>query len=303
VLRAAVLGVANRRVMRRIVTGGLGRRVALRFVAGEDLEHAVSVIRALNEEGASVSIDHLGENVTTIEQAKAAAAAYITALDAISADKLNADISVKLTQLGLDVDSAQAFDLIEGVVARAASGGVSVTLDMEDHRYTDRTVENALRLARSHPGRIGIAVQAYLFRTAADLERLIDAKVQVRLCKGAYLEPRALAIRRRADVDAAFARLANRLITSPTYAMIATHDQRLVDHVITQAEKVGRARETFEFQMLYGIRRELQKRLLDQGFRLRVYVPYGGEWYPYLMRRIAERPANIRFFIEALVRS
>jgi proline dehydrogenase len=302
VFRGAVLGVANRRFVRRIVTGGLGRRVALRFVAGEDLEHAVTVIRSLNEERASVSIDHLGENVTTIEQAKAAAAAYAAALDEISAGPLNADISVKLTQLGLDVDPAQAFDLIDGLVARAAGGDITVTLDMEDHRYTDRTVETALRLARSHPGRIGIAVQAYLYRTPADLERLIDAKVQVRLCKGAYLEPRSLAVRRRVEVDATFARLANRLITSPTYAMIATHDERLVDHVIKQASIVGRAPETFEFQMLYGIRRELQRRLLDQGYRLRVYVPYGSEWYPYLMRRIAERPANIRFFIEALVR-
>ena len=302
-LRGAVLGIANRRFIRRIATGGLGRRVALRFVAGEDLEHAVSVIRALNDEGASVSIDHLGENVKTIEQAKAADCAYLAALDEISSDPLNANISVKLTQLGLDVDPSQAFDLIDGVVARAAAAGVTVTLDMEDHRYTDRTVETALRLARSHRGSIGIAVQAYLHRTPADLERLIDAKVQVRLCKGAYLEPRALAIRKRAEVDAAFARLANRLITSPTYPLIATHDERLIDHVIAQAARVGRAPDTFEFQMLYGIRRELQRRLLAEGFRLRVYVPYGSEWYPYLMRRIAERPANIRFFIEALVRS
>jgi proline dehydrogenase len=302
VLRSVVLGVANRKFVRRLATGGLGRKVALRFVAGEDIDHAIDAIRAVNEEGASASVDYLGENVTDLEQAKAAASVYLATLDRIATEGLSAGISVKLTQLGLDVDGSHAYDLIEGIVARAAEIRTNVTLDMEDHRYTERTVETAVRLSTSHPGTVGIAVQACLHRTPADLERLIDARVQVRLCKGAYLEPREIAYRRRSEVDAAFARLANRLITSPSYAMFATHDERLIDHVLKQVARTKRAPGTYEFQMLFGVRRELQRKLIAQGYRLRVYVPFGSEWYPYLMRRIAERPANVRFFLESLAR-
>ena len=300
--RSLVLGVANRRLARRVATGGLGRKVALRFVAGEDIEHAVEAIRAINEEGASASVDYLGENVTDLEQAKVAAGVYLATLDRIATEGLSSGISVKLTQLGLDIDGSHAFDLIEGVVARAAEIRTAVTLDMEDHRYTERTAETAVRLGTSHPGAVGVAIQACLHRTPADLERLIDARVQVRLCKGAYLEPRAIASRRRSEVDAAFARLANRLITSPSYAMIATHDERLIDHVIKQAARTKRAPGTYEFQMLYGVRRELQRKLIADGYRVRIYVPFGSQWYPYLMRRIAERPANVRFFLESLAR-
>jgi proline dehydrogenase len=302
VLRSIVLGVANRRFARRMATGGLGRRVALRFVAGEDVDHAINAIRAINEEGASASVDYLGENVTDLEQAKAAAGVYLATLDRIATEGLSSGISVKLTQLGLDIDGSHAFDLIEGIVARAAEIRTAVTLDMEDHRYTERTVETAVRLGTSHPGAVGVAIQACLHRTPADLERLMDARVQIRLCKGAYLEPRAIAYRRRSEVDAAFARLANRLITSPSYAMIATHDERLIDHVLTQAARTKRAPGTYEFQMLFGVRRELQRKLIADGYRVRIYVPFGGQWYPYLMRRIAERPANVRFFLESLAR-
>jgi proline dehydrogenase len=302
VLRSVVLGVANRKVARRLATGGLGRKVALRFVAGEDIEHAIDAIRAVNEEGASVSVDYLGENVTDLEQAKAAAAVYLAILDRIAGEGLSAGISVKLTQLGLDIDGSHAFDLIDETVSRASEIRTSVTLDMEDHRYTERTVETAVRLAGSHPGAVGVAVQACLHRTPADLERLIEARVQVRLCKGAYLEPREIAYRRRSEVDAEFARLANRLITSESYAMIATHDERLIDHVLKQAARTKRAPGTYEFQMLYGVRRELQRKLIADGYRVRIYVPFGGQWYPYLTRRIAERPANVRFFLESLAR-
>ncbi|MGZ4141907.1 MAG: proline dehydrogenase family protein [Actinomycetota bacterium] len=301
--RSVVLGVANRRFVRRAVTGGIGRKVALRFVAGEDLDHAIDAIRTISQTHMTVTLDHLGENVTEIEQAKAAAGVYLAALDRIAAEQLPSGISVKLTQLGLDVDPGQAFDLVQGVVARAAEAKIAVTLDMEDHNYTERTVEIALRLGRSYPGAVGVAVQSYLHRTPADLERLVDAKVQIRLCKGAYREPRAIAFRRRSEVDAAFARLANRLITSPSYAMIATHDDRLVDHVLRQVARTKREPGTYEFQMLYGIRRELQRRLVAQGEKVRVYVPFGSQWYPYLMRLIAERPSNIKFFAEALLRA
>jgi proline dehydrogenase len=302
VLRNLVLSFINRRFVRRIATGGLGRKVALRFVAGEDIDHAIGAVRGINDEGASVSLDYLGENVADLQQAKAAAGTYLATLDRIAAEGLSSNISVKLTQLGLDVDERNALDLIDGIVARAAEIKTSVTLDMEDHRYTERTVEAAIRLAGAHPGAVGIAVQAYLHRSPEDLERLIAAGVGVRLCKGAYSEPRALAYRSKKEVDAAFARLANRLLTSESYAMIATHDERLIQHVLKQVTRLGRGPGTYEFQMLYGVRRELQKRLDAQGYRLRVYVPFGSEWYPYLMRRIAERPANVRFFLESLLR-
>ena len=301
-LRNLVLSFINRRSVRRLATGGLGRKVALRFVAGEDIEHAVGAVRAINDEGATVSLDYLGENVSELEAATAAAGVYLATLDRIEEEGLSSNISVKLTQLGLDVDERNALDLIDGIVARAAAMKTSVTLDMEDHRYTERTLAAAERLARSHPGAVGIALQAYLHRTPEDMERAIAAGVGVRLCKGAYSEPRALAYRSKKEVDAAFARLANRLLASETYAMIATHDERLIEHIRRQLSKLGRAPHTYEFQMLYGVRRELQKRLDAEGYRLRVYVPFGSEWYPYLMRRIAERPANVRFFLESLFR-
>ncbi len=301
-LRSVVLGLANRPALKRAVTGGLGRAVALRFVAGEDLNHALEVIRSLNASGADVSIDHLGENVIDRAQARAAADIYLRAIERIRTEDLRANVSIKLTQMGLDVDEEAAFAHASEVVAAAGAAGTSVTLDMEEHTYTDRTVQACLRLAREHPGAVGIAVQSYLRRTPEDLEQLIAAGVHVRLCKGAYREPRKIAYRKREDVDEAYARLANRLLASQAYAMIATHDERLVNHALRTINRLKRAPGTYEFQMLYGVRRELQRRLLNQGFALRVYVPFGSEWYPYLMRRIAERPANVRFFVESLVR-
>lgn len=300
--RSLILGVANRRFARAIATSGPGRAVALRFVAGEDLEEAIEVIRALNGAGMDVSIDHLGENVTDLGQAKAGAEVYLRALDRVEAEGLRANVSIKPTAMGIDVDADQASSLVEQVVARAAAAGTSVTLDMEDHRYTDRTIDLCVALAAAHPGAVGIAIQAYLHRTPEDLERLIDAGVHVRLCKGAYKEPDAIAYTKRADVAASYARCAVRLLSSPAYAMIASHDERLVRHAMRQAQTLGRARDTFEFQMLYGVRRELQRQIVEEGYRLRIYVPFGDEWYPYLMRRIAERPANVRFFAEALLR-
>ena len=301
-LRSAVLGIANRKAIRRLATGGIGRRVALRFVAGETLDDAIEVVRTINARGASVSLDHLGENVTEVAQAKAAAEAYREAIDRISAERLRANISVKLTQLGLDLPGDEDVALIDGVVARAAEAASSVTLDMEDHRYTDRTLDACVRLARAYPGRIGVAIQSYLKRTPGDLARLAEADVHVRLCKGAYKEPRAIAFTKRSDVDAAYARLTNELLASPVYAMLATHDERLIRHAIKGIETLGRPRDSYEFQMLYGVRRELQQRLIQEGHPVRVYVPFGSQWYAYLMRRIAERPSNVRFFVEALAR-
>ena len=300
--RSVVLGVANRKFVRSAVTGGVGRRVALRFVAGEDLDRAIAVIRTLNAGGPAVSIDCLGENVQELVQAKVAASVYDAALDRIGREGLRANVSVKLTQLGLDIDPEAAMANASEIVARADGIASSVTLDMEDHRYTDRTIDACLALERRFPGRTGLAIQAYLRRTPEDLERVIAAGVHVRLCKGAYKESRAIAFRRRAQVDDAYARLATRLLSSDAFAMIATHDDALIDHAISEVVRLRRAPGTFEFQMLYGVRRELQRSLVERGYGLRVYVPFGGQWYPYLMRRIAERPANVRFFAEALLR-
>ena len=301
-LRSMVLSVANRTAVRKAVTGGLGRRVALRFVAGEELDQAVAVVHRLNERGFDVSLDYLGENVSDPDQARAAAGVYRAALERIDTGALRANVSVKLTQLGIDLGPGVGYENAAGVLRRAAEAGTTVTLDMEDHDYTDRTIDSCLRLSGASPGRAGVAIQAYLRRTPADLERLIDARVQVRLCKGAYKEPRAIAYHSRARVSAAYKSLATRLLSSPAYAMIATHDEELVDHAVAEVTRSGRDRDTFEFQMLYGVRREMQQRILGQGYRVRLYVPFGSQWYPYLMRRIAERPANMRFFAESLLR-
>ncbi|MGH2725583.1 MAG: proline dehydrogenase family protein [Actinomycetota bacterium] len=300
-MRNIILSVADRPWVRRLMTGGAGRRVALRFVAGEDLEDALKVVKALNERGMTASIDYLGENVTDAAKAAAATDAYRASIERVEAAGLRANQSMKLTQVGLDIDEEVALGNAAIVAARAAEAGTNLTLDMEDHRYTDRTVDTALRLAHRYPDRIGVAVQAYLHRTPADVDRLNEARVQVRLCKGAYKEPRRIAHQRKKDVDAAFARLLVRVLEGNVYPMIATHDMRLIQFALRQIEKLGRDRATFEFQFLLGVRREFQQRLVAEGYRVRIYVPYGNEWYPYFRRRIAERPANLKFFVRQLL--
>ena len=297
--RNLILGVGKTRLVRRVATGGAGRRVALRFVAGEDLEDGLGVAKTLNASGLAASLDYLGENVTDASKAHAAAQVYGAAIERIAAAGLDANVSVKLTQMGLDLDPELALGNAAMVAHRAMEVNTTVTLDMEDHRYTDRTIDACLRLDHRYPGRVGLAIQAYLHRSPDDLERVLG--VPVRLCKGAYKEPKSVALQHKDDVDHAFARMINRLMTAGSYPMIATHDERLVRHAIRAAEVLKRAPETFEFQLLYGIRRDLQRRLLAEGYRVRVYVPFGSEWYPYLLRRLAERPANLRFFLRQLV--
>jgi proline dehydrogenase len=299
-MRGALLRFTNNPLVRRIATGGVGRRVSLRFVAGEDLEDGLKVVKALNAKRMTASLDHLGENVTDGQAATDAAAAYVAGIERIEAAGLDANISVKLTQLGLDVDRDLAVGNAGHVVERARAAGATVTFDMEDHRYTERTVDICLALQQRYPGSVGLALQSYLYRTPADLERVLG--VQVRLCKGAYLEPPSVAMTSKEDVDGAYAFLARRLIEAGAYPMIATHDAALVRFVQQAAERHGRGRDSFEFQMLYGIRRDLQERLIAEGYRVRIYVPYGTEWYPYLVRRLAERPANLKFFLSQLLK-
>jgi proline dehydrogenase len=299
-LRNLILAVTNRPLIRRVATGPVGKRVALRFVAGEDIEDALEVVKALNERGLTASLDYLGENVRDAAAAQVAADTYRAAIERIEAAGLRANLSVKLTQMGLDLDPEVALGNAAVVAARAAEADTTVTLDMEDHRYTDRTIDTCLRLAHRYPDRMGVAVQAYLYRTPQDVERLIEGRVHVRLCKGAYRESRRIAYKRKADVDRAYAKLLVRLLEAGTYPMIATHDARMITFARDQVAKLGRDRSTFEFQMLYGVRRDLQEQLVRDGYRVRIYVPFGSEWYPYFMRRIAERPANVKFFLRQL---
>jgi proline dehydrogenase len=300
-LRSAILAVANRPFVRRLATGKAGRRVARRFVAGEELEDALAVVKTLNERGMTASLDYLGENVRDAAAAQAAADTYRSTIERVEAAGLKANLSMKLTQMGLDLDPEVAIGNAAVVTARAAEADATITLDMEDHHYTDATIDTSLRLAHRYPGRIGVAVQTYLYRTPSDLERLIEGGVHVRLCKGAYREPRKIAYHTKTDVDRAYARLLVRQLEAGTYPMIATHDARLIAFASEQVAKLNRDRSTFEFQMLYGVRRDLQEQLVREGYRVRVYVPFGTEWYPYFMRRIAERPANVKFFLRQLI--
>ncbi len=300
-LRSLILAITNRRFVRRIATGRAGRLVARRFVAGEDIDDALKAVKALDERGMTASLDYLGENVRDATAANAAADTYRAVIERVDAAGLEANLSVKLTQMGLDLDPEVAIGNAAVVAARAVEAKSSVTLDMEDHHYTEPTIETALRLADRYPGHVGVAVQAYLYRTEEDLDRLMEGRVAVRLCKGAYREPHKIAYTHKTDVDRAFAQLLVKLIASESYPMIATHDERLIRFAIEQIAKIGRDRSTFEFQMLYGVRRDMQEQLAQDGYRVRVYVPFGTEWYPYFMRRIAERPANLKFFLRQLV--
>ncbi len=274
-----------------------GRRLALRFVAGETLREAVAVAKELNERGMTVSMDHLGESVTDVGSARAARDDYLACLDEIAATGLDANVSVKLTQLGLALDRGIAIEAMRQIAGRAAEVGTTVTIDMEDSPYTDATLD-IYELIQKEFENVGVAVQAYLYRTGADISRIAPLGGHIRLCKGAYAEPDRIAMRRKEHVDANFATLTKQLMDQDdAKPAIASHDDGLID--LARKLVAGRA-APFEFQMLYGIREQLQSELVRQGHPLRIYVPYGSEWYPYLTRRLAERPANTLFFLRAL---
>jgi len=275
-----------------------GRRVAMRFVAGETLDDAVAVVRRLNEAGFTASLDHLGEHVHERRLALQARDAYLACIDRIAADGLAANVSVKLTQLGLGLDDDLAAESLRALAERAGEAGTTVTVDMEESRHTQATLDLYAAVQRDH-GNLGVAVQAYLHRTPADLAGLIGLGGHLRLCKGAYDEDEEVALRTRAEVDTAFDQLcADLMAAEATYPAIATHDEKRIE--VARRHAADRC-QPFEFQLLYGIRAALQKDLLGAGFPVRIYVPYGDAWYPYLTRRIAERPANIWFFLRALV--
>ena len=282
-------------------TSALARRLSERFVAGETLAEALAVAKKVNSEGISVTLDHLGENVTSAEEAAASRDEYIRALERIHAAGLNANVSIKLTQFGMDLGEEICADNVERLVQVAAGLNNFVRVDMESSAYTDRTLRLVTALHARHKA-VGAVIQAYLRRSDADIERLCRLGIRVRLCKGAYLELPRVAFERKADVDSNFVRLMKILLESGVYPAIATHDVA----IITETERFAAARSiptsSFEFQMLYGIRRDIQKRLVSQGYRLRLYIPYGKAWYPYFMRRLAERPANLLFLLRNLLR-
>ena len=294
-----VLAITSRPELRRLFTErSLGRRLAMRFVAGESLDEAVAVSRRLNRRGMSVSLDHLGEHVTDPEMAVRARKDYVACLERIGAEQLDANVSIKLSQLGLGLDPALTEEAVEELARKAQEVGTTVTIDMEESRYTEATVELFARL-QPRLGNLGVALQAYLRRTDEDLERLVRLGGHLRLCKGAYDEPPEAAYQSKREVDESFDRLLGRLMASgTTFPAVATHDEARIDLARRLA---GSRSEPFEFQMLYGIRRRLQDQLVNEGFPLRIYVPYGAQWYPYLTRRLAERPANLFFFLRAVV--
>ena len=300
ILRALFLWLAGRRWLGRLAMATpLVRRMPFRFVAGTTLDQAVEAVRSLNATGAMATLDVLGEAVADRAAADRAAAAYVETIERIASEGLDANVSIKLTQMGLDLGVEECLAVMAPVAAAGARHGVFIRIDMESSAYTDRTLEVVDRL-RADGCDIGPVIQAYLHRSPSDVERLAADRVRVRICKGAYAEPAEVALQDRAAIGDAFVRLSERLLEADAYPGIATHDPEMLSRVSASARERGIGPERFEFQLLYGVRRDLQRSLLADGYRMRVYVPYGTEWYPYFMRRLAESPANVLFVVRSL---
>jgi proline dehydrogenase len=269
------------------------------------VDEALGACERMNREGIAVTLDALGESVTTEAEARASANVYHQMLDAIAARGLNANVSVKLSQMGMDFDPALAERIVGEMVEHASQVNSFVRIDMEGSPYTEATIAMTERLQARGDGesRVGTVLQAYLFRTAGDAERLLGQGIRIRLCKGAYKEPAEIAFPLKTDVDENYIKVAERLMTSGVFCGIATHDEAIVEKLLAFVRERSVPKSAFEFQMLYGIRRDLQRQLVKQGFGVRVYVPFGPEWYPYFMRRLAERPANVFFLVKNFLRS
>jgi len=301
-IRAALISLShNPRAKRFVLSNALARRTARRFVAGEELDEAIAAARDLNAAGLKASLDCLGENVGAREDAVRARDRYLGIFERIAQEKLDANVSVKLTQLGLDLGADFCLEQMLPIVKRAESLGNFVRIDMEGSAYTERTIGIAREL-RSRSSAVGTVIQAYLRRSEQDIRALNAAGCRVRLCKGAYLEPPDVAFQEKREVDANFVRLMQLLLPSGIFHAIATHDPRMIEATEEFAAKQGIGKDQFEFQMLYGIRPDLQRRLIRDGYGMRVYIPYGRDWFPYFMRRLAERPANLMFVVRNLFR-
>jgi proline dehydrogenase len=301
-LRSLLLRLSkNPRLGRWIITFGATRRMARRFVPGEDLAQAMEAARQCNRSGMTVSLDHLGENVSSRGEAEHARQTYEAILDRIAAEPLDANISLKLTHLGLDLDEEFCLAQVLAVAERAAALGTFVRVDMENSTYTERTLRIVKRV-RARTDGVGTVIQAYLQRSEHDVQDLLAAGCPIRLVKGAYKEPPEIAFPHKKQVDANFVSLMRMLLASGLYHAIATHDPKMIAATTQFAAERGIANDQFEFQMLYGIRTDLQSRLVREGYRVRVYIPFGQHWFPYFMRRLAERPANLLFFVKNLFR-
>ncbi len=301
-MRSLLLFLSRQKHLRKWVeTSALVQGLSSRFVAGETLDDALRVGRQINSEGITLTLDHLGESVTSLDEASQARDVYLHTLSAIHENRICGNVSLKLTQFGLDFSTRQCSANVEQLVQCAAALGNFVRVDMESSEYTDRTLELVEELHGRYRS-VGTVIQAYLYRSRADVERLCAAGIRVRLCKGAYLEPASVAFPHKAEVDRNYVELMKLLLDRGEYPAIATHDEKIIDATKAYAGQQGIGTDRFEFQMLYGIRRDLQRRLVAEGYRLRLYVPFGKAWYPYLMRRLAERPANVFFLARHVFR-
>jgi len=301
-MRAVFLYLSKRPALRRWMEAWPpSHKITRRFVAGDTLEEALAVCERLQGERVFSTLDHLGENVRTLEEASASCDAYVNALEQIGARHLSSTIAIKLTQFGLDLSRDACLENVRRLEAKAKTAGSRVEIDMESSAYTERTLALAIQ-AGSECGCVRVCVQAYLHRSAGDIDHLNSTGVPVRLVKGAYREPPSVAFPRKQDVDANYVALMKNLLDHGVYPALATHDERIIQEAIEHVQGRSIRQDSFEFQMLYGIRRDLQRKLIEQGYRLRLYVPYGTEWYPYFMRRLAERPANLWFVLRNLLR-
>ena len=301
-LRSTFLWLSERQgVFSFVKRNRVARRVASRFVAGETLESAVAAARSMNAKGLQVSLDLLGESVSSADETRHARDQIIATVEAVAESGIDGNVSVKLTQLGLDIGDDLCAENTRTVLERARELDVFVRMDMESSEYTERTLRLFYdRFQPEFDGLTGVVIQSYLRRSEKDIDDLIAADARVRLCKGAYAEPEDVAFQEREEVSDSFITLMERLLEKGNFPGIATHDEQLIDRTVKFAEDKGIAPERFEFQMLYGVRRDLQDELRCKGYNMRVYIPFGTAWYPYLMRRLAERPANVAFMAGSL---
>ncbi|MFZ0662697.1 MAG: proline dehydrogenase family protein [Acidobacteriaceae bacterium] len=305
ILRSAFIALSRNKPLRHFSErSALGRRMSSRFVAGMDIEDVLHAAQSLQNQGIASTLDSLGENVTTPDQARHSADIYHRLLDAIAARELNSNVSLKLTQMGMDQDPALAAEIVSGLVDHAVAVNNFVRIDMEGTQYTQATLDltRALHGKPVNHGHVGIVIQAYLYRSVDDIAALTTEGIRVRLCKGAYKEPPAVAFPKKSEVDANYVRLTRMLLGSRIYHGIATHDPAMIAAAKCYVEEKSISKNSFEFQMLYGIRRDLQRALVAEGYNLRVYTPFGSEWYPYFMRRLAERPANVLFLAKNMLK-
>jgi proline dehydrogenase len=303
-LRRTFLYLSNQpQIFKFVSNNGLAKRFARRFVAGESLAEALQAVRELNAKGMTASLDLLGESVTDEREAREAGKAYLQILDRIHAEKLDSNASVKLTAMGQDISEDLCAQIMQEILDKARAYETFVRLDMESSAYTEKTLRFFEdRLYPNYPKNVGIVLQSYLRRTEADVRRANELTCRVRICKGAYKEPESVAYPDKDDVDANYVKCMKILMSEGNYPGLATHDEKIIDEAVRYAKEQKISPDRFEFQMLYGVRRDLQERLVKEGWRMRVYVPFGTQWYPYLMRRLAERPANVAFITGNIVK-